>query len=70
MSDTELLSTAEVRDLAGCSARDAQCLKLAELGVPFRRDGARILVSRFHARQWLAGIEVRPPVGPRLDLVR
>lgn len=67
---SELLSPAEVRDLAGCAAREAQCAKLAELGVPYRRDGARILISREHARQWLAGVEFRPSAGPRLDLVR
>ena len=67
---SELLSPPEVRDLAGCVARDAQCAKLAELGVPFRRDGARILVSREHARQWLLGCDLRPSSGPRMDLVR
>ena len=67
---TELLSPAEVRALAGCVAREAQCNKLAELGVPFRRDGARILISRVHVRQWLAGEVLRMPAGPRLDLVR
>ena len=66
----ELLSPAEVKELAGCAARDAQAEKLAALGVPFRRDGARILVSRMHVRQWLNGEQLRPSVGPRMDLVR
>lgn len=68
--DSELLAPTEIRDLAGCVAREAQCAKLVELGVPFRRDGARILVSRAHVRQWLSGVDIKQPVGPRLDLVR
>lgn len=71
MPDSELLSAAEIRDLTGCVAREAQRAKLAELGVPFRPDGARILVSRYHARQWLAGAEWANLSGDvRLDLVR
>lgn len=68
--EDELLSNTEIRTLAGCVARDAQCEKLGEMGVPYRRDGARILVSRVHVRQWLAGEQLRMPQGPRLDLVR
>ncbi len=71
MSDSELLSPAEVKDLAGCVAREAQCAKLEALGVPFRRDGGRILVSRAHVRQWLTGVDLpRSTGGVRLDLVR
>lgn len=70
MSTGELLSTAEVHQLTGCRTRDAQCEWLAGMGVPFRRDGQRILVSREHVRQWLAGVELRSPVGPRMDMVR
>jgi hypothetical protein len=67
----ELLTPAEVRDLTGCVPRDNQARKLTALGVPFRRDGSRILVNRFHLREWLAGKEfsVRSG-GVRLDLVR
>jgi hypothetical protein len=67
---SEILSPAEVRDLAGCVAREAQCAKLETLGVPFRRDGARVLVSREHVRQWLSGVEVRQSVGVNLGAVR
>ena len=66
----ELLSPAEVRRLAGCAVLEAQCDKLAELGVPFMRDGRRLLVSREHLRQRLLGVTLRQSVGPRLDLVR
>jgi hypothetical protein len=67
---TELLSPAEVRDLAGCVAREAQCQKLEELGVPYIRDGGRILVSRELLRQRMLGHELKKSAGPRLDLVR
>lgn len=67
---SELLSALEVRDLAGCVAREAQCAKLEELGVPYIRDGGRILVSREHVRQRLLGVQLRQSQGPRLDLVK
>ena len=67
---SELLSTSEIRDLSGCVARESQCAKLEQLGVPFIRDGARILVSREHVRQRLLGVELRQSAGPRFDLVR
>ena len=67
---SEFLSTAEMRELAGCVGRDAQCAKLAHLGVPFIRDGARIVVSREHVRQRILGVELRASVGVRLELVK
>lgn len=70
MTEPEFLSNPEIRTLTGYAGRDAQCSKLDELGVPHRRDGARVLVSRFHARQWLLGLPLRQSAGPRLDLVK
>lgn len=67
---SEFLSPAEVRELTGCVSRESQRTKLGVLGVPFRADGARILVSRIHVRAWLTGEELRQSQGPRLDLVR
>lgn len=67
--DTEFLTPTELRQLCGFG-RDHQCQKLEELGIPYKRDGSRILVSRVHVRQWLLGEQLRPSVGPRLDLVR
>ena len=67
---SELLSTAEIRDLAGCGARESQCAKLDELGVPYMRDGARIIVSREHVRRRILGERLRQSAGPRLDLVK
>lgn len=65
---TELLPPADLRRFGG--SIDAQAEKLAELGIPFIRDGKRILVSREHLRQRLLGVQLRQSVGPRLDLVR
>jgi hypothetical protein len=70
MGGEELFSQAEVMGLTGKSARDAQAEWLAGQGVPFRRDGVRLLVSREHVRQWLLGTNLRPSAGPRLDLVK
>jgi hypothetical protein len=67
---SELLTPDEVRQLTGCVARDAQCLKLVQLGMPFMRDGARIHVSRELMRQRMMGHEFRQSAGPRLDLVK
>ena len=67
---SEFLSTAEVRELAGCVGRDAQCAKLEHFGVPFIRDGAHIVVSREHVRQRLLGVELRQSAGVRLEMVR
>ena len=67
---SEFLSSSEVRELAGCVAREAQRAKLTALGVPFRSDGARIIVSREHARLWLLGVELRQSVGVDWSAVR
>jgi hypothetical protein len=67
---SEFLSNTEIRELAGCNVRDAQARKLDELGVPYMRDGSRMLVSRAHVRQRLLGEQLRQSAGPRLDLVR
>ena len=67
---TETLDTAEVTALTGRRAREKQRAWLEANGVPFRRDGQRVIVSREHVRLWLAGSEFRASSGPRLDLVR
>jgi len=67
---SEWLSDAEIRHLAGCAGRDAQAEKLVELGVPFRRNGKALVVSRELARRWTCGESFRMSSGPRLDLVR
>jgi hypothetical protein len=67
---SEWLSSAEIGDLSGCRSRDAQAEKLASLGIPFKRDGSRLIVSREIARRWTCGETFRQSAGPRLDLVR
>lgn len=66
----ELLSLREVRDLTGVSKPDEQERVLSMDGVPYRRRGERILVSRFHVREWLAGRTVRPSSGVNFALVK
>lgn len=67
---TELLLPEEIKQLTGCTPRDAQCSKLESMGVPFRRDGARILVSRDILRRWTCGEAFRTASnGPRWDLL-
>lgn len=66
----EFLSASEVKALAATANVDEQARVLTADGIPFRRRGKRILVSRFHTREWLAGRSVAPSRGPNLALVR
>ena len=57
---SEFLSADELRDLTQRAHRDAQAKALEGFGIPFRRVGRAIVVSRHHAREWLAGrVEAR-----------
>jgi hypothetical protein len=63
-SAPEFLSPAELKQLTGyCYAADQERW-LSDFSVPHRRDGKRVIVSRFHAREWLAGREVVTSSGP------
>jgi hypothetical protein len=66
---TDILSAAELRELTASNSARKQMAWLAERGVPFRFDGARVRVLRVVAAECevLAG---RASQGPRLDLVR
>ncbi|WP_431107644.1 DUF4224 domain-containing protein [Variovorax paradoxus] len=66
----ELLSAGEVKALTGSANPDEQERVLKADGIPFRRRGRRILVSRFHTREWLAGRVVAPSQGVNLALVK
>lgn len=69
--ENEFLSPSEVKVMTGGKARPSeQDAVLAELGVPHRVVGKRVLVSRFHAREWLAGRVVAPSKKPKLELVQ
>ncbi|QHJ00069.1 hypothetical protein GT347_20050 [Xylophilus rhododendri] len=66
----EFLTPSEVKALADTANIDEQERILAADGIPFRRRGRRILVSRFHTREWLAGRAVTPSRGISLALVK
>jgi len=62
----EWLNTAELKTLTGTLNPDV----LTKDGIPYRRRGRRILVSRFHTREWLSGRVVTPSRGVNLSLVK
>ncbi|WP_311221373.1 MULTISPECIES: DUF4224 domain-containing protein [unclassified Acidovorax] len=66
---TELLQPSELRDLTGTAKIDEQERILTQDGIPYRRRGTRLLVSRFHTREWLAGRVVTPARGVNLAAV-
>lgn len=66
----EFLSSGELKSLTGSANPDEQERVLKQEGVPYRRLGRRILVSRFHTREWLAGRNVVPSRGVNLALVK
>ncbi len=66
----EFLSAVEVRQLTATANPDQQERVLCQDGIPYRRRGRRILVSRFHTREWLAGRPVAPSRGIDLSLVK
>ena len=66
----ELLSGDEVKSLTGEAVPEAQERVLCQDGIPFRRRGRRILVSRFHVREWLSGRPVAPSRGVDLSRVK
>ena len=68
---SEFLSKEELATLTGSHRVAKQETILRDDGLPFRRRGNALLVSRHHLREWLAGRLVRVGTGgPRLDLVR
>ena len=66
----EWLNTAELKTLTGTLNPDDQERVLTKDGIPYRRRGRRILVSRFHTREWLSGRVVTPSRGVNLSLVK
>ncbi len=66
----EWLMPSEVKTLTGVANPDEQEKILERDGIPHRRRGKRILVSRFHTREWLAGRSVTPSRGINLSLVK
>ena len=66
----ELLLPAEVKQLVGASNPDEQSKLLLEFGIPHRLLKQRILVSRFHVREWLAGRQLVQSRGVNLAAVK
>jgi hypothetical protein len=66
----ELLLPAEVKQLVGVSNPDEQSRLLREYGIPHRLFKQRILVSRFHVREWLTGRQPAPSRGVNLAAVK
>jgi hypothetical protein len=52
---SEYLDVAELRSLTGFSRALQQATWLQERGIPHRRDGKRVIISRVHVRHWLEG---------------
>ncbi len=69
MSDREFLAPDELGDLTGAKPVDTRENWLKEHGIPYRRDGRRLIVSRFHARAWLEGRAVVASSGPNWSAV-
>jgi hypothetical protein len=64
------LSSDQLRELTGRARRAGQRQWLADNGLPFRADGARVLVARYHVLDWLAGRAIAPSRGVDLSGVR
>ncbi len=65
-----MLEAKEIRKLAGVSKTDEQEAFLKQEGIPHKRRGRRILLSRAHVRAWLAGQMLPPSRGVNLGAVR
>ena len=62
----DVLSKVEVQELTGLKHRDAQCLELEKMGIPFfkRRNGSPVVPRRFQINS-----EDRASAGPGIDMV-
>ncbi len=70
MNDSEFLSAQELHALTGFARAAEQDAWLKERAIPHRRDGRRVVVSRFHARSWLEGREVVASNAPNIAALR
>lgn len=66
----EFLSPDELRDLTQRARREAQAQELDAMGIPHMTQRGRLLVSRFHVRERLAGRSMAPVRRPNLEIVR
>lgn len=68
--ENEFLSPDEVRAITGRRRLDDQERVLKADGIPYKRRGRQMIVSRFHTREWLSGRVVTPSRGINLALVK
>ena len=61
---TELYDDDELVRLTDCKRAADQAAWLAERGIPHRKEGRRVLVSRVHVREWLEGRNIVVSEGP------
>lgn len=52
---SELLTQPDLHTLTGYARASQQAIWLTNQGIPFRRDGNRVIVSRTHMTAWLEG---------------
>lgn len=64
MAGGEFLDPDELQRLTDYSRAAEQSAWLKERGIPHRREGSRVIVSRVHVRQWLEGRELVVGDGP------
>lgn len=58
MPNGEFLEAGELQLLTDYQRAAEQSAWLKERGIPHRREGSRVIVSRVHVRQWLEGREL------------
>lgn len=68
-SDPEFLRPDEIGDLTAAKPVDARERWLKEHGIPYRRDGRRLIVCRVHVRAWVEGRPVVSSNGPNWSAV-
>ncbi len=65
----EFLTAPELHQLTGYARASSQGAWLTDKGLPFRRDGKRMIVSREHIRAWLEGKTTIVSCGPNWDAI-
>ncbi|CAM4307825.1 DUF4224 domain-containing protein [Comamonas aquatilis] len=66
----EFLRPQEIKRMASACTIDEQEAFLKKEGIPHKRIGKRILVSRAQVREWLTGVIFTPSRGINLGAVR
>jgi hypothetical protein len=66
VADSEFLAGGETHALTGFARAAEQEAWLKGQGIPHKRDGKRVIVSRYHARAWLEGRPVVASTAPNL----